>query len=75
MRWWLAHLLHRLAYWVYDDGEADPPENPIQYVMELPHGPVVRSESLDAHALWREQVYDGAFYDEEEDVYRPGTYL
>lgn len=76
MRYWLARLLHRLAYRIYED----PPDNeaseiPIQYVIELPHGPREHSEPLDAHALWREQVYDGAFYNEDEDVYRPGTYL
>lgn len=78
MRWWLAYFLHRVAYKVFpadDEEEVEAPESPIHYVMELPHGPKERSEPLDAQWLWREQVYDNQSYIEENDVYRPGTYL
>lgn len=77
MRWWLAYFLHRLAYKLSpdDDSLEELEQLPIQYVIELPHGPREHSEPLDAQALWREQIYDNQFYIEENDVYRPGTYL
>lgn len=78
MRYWLARALHKLGYWIYEEpaDEAEQPE--IQYIVDLGPYMGVRpppSEPIDFETLWRGQVYDGSFYNEEEDVYRPGIYL
>lgn len=57
------------------EGEPEPLD--IQYIVTLDHlnGPIERSEPIDFDYMWRRHVDDNSGYIEEEDVYRPGTYL
>ena len=58
---------------------ADRLEPPAATAYTAPLGwnetPPQRSEPIDFDALWRGHVNDGAYYNEEADVYHTGIYL
>ena len=73
----LVRLAERLDPDTWVDVESQDGPLDIQYIVSLDHlsGPIERSEPIDFDYMWRRHVDDNSGYIEEEDVYRPGTYL